>query len=1117
VEPWRETSYAEAVLTCPSCGVESPATFRFCPACAAPLGTEAPAAREERKVVTVLFADLVGFTSRSEQLDPEDVRAVLAPYHAHLREELERYGGTVEKFIGDAVMAVFGAPVAHEDDPERAVRAALAIRSWVADERPGLQVRIGVNTGETIVNLASRPAEGEGMVAGDVVNTAARLQSAAPIDGILVGAQTYAATKHAIEYEEAPPIAAKGKAEPVSVWAVREARSRFGVDVSQATRTPLVGRDGDMRVLVEALARVRRERSPQLVTLVGVPGIGKSRLVYELFEDVERDPELITWRQGRCLPYGDGVSFWALGEVVKAQAGILETDTTEQARAKVHAAVISSISDQPEWVESHLGPLAGLGSEHELAGDRRSEAFAAWRQFLEALAEQRPLVLVLEDLQWADDGLLDFVDHLVDWAGEVPLLVVATARPELLARRPGWGGGKANAATMSLSALSDSQTAQLVHALLDTAVMPAEAQEAVLARAEGNPLYAEEFARLLRERGAVGETAMPESVQGIIAARLDLLRPEAKALVQSASVLGKVFWLGAVAQIAGRERWQLEEELHDLERRELVRRDRRGSVEGEVEYSFRHLLVRDVAYGQIPRAERADRHKAAAAWIESLGRADDHAEMLAHHYVSALELSRAAGRDDDGLADAARGALRAAGDRARVLNAFATAAEHYAQAVALWPLDDEDRPLVLLAYGSVLQVLADDRADAVLSGACDAFIALGDLDRAARACSELSTFCWDRGQRGRADELVRRSLELVADRPPSAEKLAVLNRAGVRAMLAADIETAVRLGNEAFSMAGRLGLDDERITALSTLGAAFASAGDDRGMSDLSDALELALARNSPEAARLSNNLGYYLLVAADVRRNNELRAESLRLATRFGVGRIVRFHRGVRIEGEHLVGLRDDCVQHADEFIAECEEGSTHYLESLARVRRADVRLARGDTAGADEDAAVALELVREVKDPQLFQNVLVFNVRLAAELGRLDAARALADELLATVGAGANLFALVSLVWVADGVGVAEELRDRLETLEPATSLWLKAGREILDGELERAAETFAEIGSVPDEAEARLRAGLRLHAQGRTDEGEAQLERARAFYRSVGALRLLAQAEQPLADSA
>ena len=365
---------------CPVCGQENPAAARFCNACGAALTSEP--AREERKVVSVLFADLVGFTSRAEALDPEDVRALLAPYWERLRGELEQRGGTVEKFIGDAVMALFGAPVAHEDDPERAVRAALAIRDW-ASEEDDLQVRIAVNTGEALVLLGARPGDGEGMAAGDVVNTAARLQAAAPVNGILVGETTYRATRETIEYAEHEPVAAKGKAEPIPVWEALEARSRFGSDVEQRTLLPLVG----------------------------VPGIGKSRLVAELFASLRAGTELMYWRQGRSLPYGDGVSFWALVEMVKAQAGIRENDPEADAEAKLLASIEALVSaDEREWVVEHLLPLLGLGGE----APRYGESFPAWRRYFERLAEQRPLILVFEDLHWADDGLLDFVDHLVE-------------------------------------------------------------------------------------------------------------------------------------------------------------------------------------------------------------------------------------------------------------------------------------------------------------------------------------------------------------------------------------------------------------------------------------------------------------------------------------------------------------------------------------------------------------------------------------------------------------------------------------------------------------------------------------------------------------------------------
>ncbi len=346
--------------SCPSCGFENAGTAKFCSECGASLVAVAVApAREERKVVTVVFADLVGSTARAERLDPEDVRAILAPYHDRLRVELERRGGTVEKFIGDAVVGVFGAPVAHEDDPERAVRAALAIQEAIAernesDEALGLEVRIGVNTGEALVSVDARPELGEAMVAGDVMNTAARLQSAAAPGGVLVSEATYRSTSRAIEYSEADPVTAKGKAEPIPVWAAVAPRSRFGVDVFQTGRAALVGRERELDMLVDALARTRAASEPQLVTLVGVPGIGKSRLVSELARIADEDDEIILWRQGRSLAYGEGVAFWALGEIVKAQVGILESDTAADAATKLATAVEDLV---PE-AEAALGGAA---------------------------------------------------------------------------------------------------------------------------------------------------------------------------------------------------------------------------------------------------------------------------------------------------------------------------------------------------------------------------------------------------------------------------------------------------------------------------------------------------------------------------------------------------------------------------------------------------------------------------------------------------------------------------------------------------------------------------------------------------------------------------------------
>ncbi len=1093
------------MVTCNKCGREAAPDASFCAGCGAPLTSAA--AREERKVVTVLFADLVGSTSRAEGLDPEDVRAILSPFYARLRSELERFGGTVEKFIGDAVMAVFGAPVAHEDDPERAVRAALAIRDWVLEEQE-LQVRIAVHTGEALVALGARPAEGEGMVAGDVVNTAARLQGAAPVNGILVGEQTFRATERAIEYREHEPVQAKGKAEPIPVWEAVQARSRFGVDLAAASSTPLVGRTQEVELLVAALARAREEREPQLVTLVGVPGIGKSRLLGELFAAIEQGSVLTTWRQGRSLSYGEGVSYWALGEMVKAQTGILDTDTREDAGSKLREAAGRLLPDETEarWVESHLRPLVGMAAD-DLSGDRRGEAFAAWRRFFEALAEERPLVLVFEDLHWADDGLLDFVDHLVDWLTDVPVLVVASARPELLARRPAWGGGKANATTVSLSPLSDEETARLVHALLEQSVLPADVQSALLERAGGNPLYAEEFVRMVAERG-YGHIELPESVQGIIAARLDGLDPEDKGLLQDAAVVGKVFWSGALAAIGGREPFAVEERLHALERRELVRRERRSSVAGESEYAFRHVLVRDVAYGAIPRAARAERHRAAAEWIESLGRPEDHADLLAHHYLSALELARAAGTDAGILKEAAAAALVSAGDRASSLNAFASAARFYDEALALG-VDEQERPRILFRLGAALHLAGDERRIEILEQARDVLVAAGDPETAAEASLLLAEAWWFRGQRDHARQYLAGAQELVSERGASPAAARVFAQVARHSMLAGEDEEAIRAARRALALADDFDLVEPRLLALNVLGTTRVHGGDRGGIADLERALEVALAANSPEAARVYNNLGAVLYAQGELRRAAELWREGKDVAERLGNATVGRYLSGVAVWADYDSGDWEAALRVANAFIAECDAGSPHYLHGDVLAIRSRILLACDDVEGALAAAIRAVELGREAKDPQALRSPLGSQLRVALDLGRTADARLIAHELLSLDGHQ------VGLALAADAL----ELHDEVATLiasQPDTP-WTRAAGSILAGDLEQAADLLGEIGDGPGEAEVRLRAAAALVAAGRRAEADAQLAKALAFYRSVGATRHTREGEALLAATA
>ena len=1126
-----------ALLTvCQACGDDLSVEARFCPACGAAAGTDVPLSGEERKVVTILFADLVDSTAHGERLDPEDVRAILSPYFALLRSELERFGGTVEKFIGDAVMALFGAPLAHEDDPERAVRAALAIRDGIAElNEPttglDLHLRIAVNTGEAVVTLGAQPGEGEGMAAGDVVNTCSRLQAAAPVDGILVGEATYRATADAIEYRPARPVQAKGKTEEVPVWepiAVRRGEERL------TRQAPLVGRRHELNLLLEGVVRARRERTPQFVSVVGVPGIGKSRLVRELLAALEAEPQPATLRLGRCVPYGENVTFTAVAEMVKAQAGILTTDNRRGAEAKLHTAVALAVSDgaEAEWVESHLRPLAGLAGAGRLRGDRRDEAFAAWRRFFESLAEEHALVLVFEDLHWADEGLLDFVDHLVDWASEVPLLVLCTGRPELHERRPGWGGGKPNATTISLTPLSNEETAQLVAALLEQgSVLPAEVQGPLLAQAGGNPLYAEEYTRMLVDRGflwrngggwqlATDDLPLPESVQGIIAARLDALPAGEKLLLQSAAVVGKSFWLGALTTIAGMPRSLVEERLHALERKEFVRRDRHSSVAGEVEHAFRHVLVRDVAYAQIPRVRRAKAHRAAAEWLESLAAdREEQAELLAHHYLSALEFARAAGHPADELMERTRIALRAAGDRALTLNSYSAATRLYGKALELWPHEDPARPQLLFCYGKALGRARQEGAD-VLAEARDGLLAAGDRETAAEADVMLGELTLMQGDRDHASEHFLGAVALLENAPPSRSKAYVLSNLSRYLMIADENEQAIRVGFDAMQMADELGLEEMRAHALNNIGVARVEMGDPGGIVDLEQSLAIAVQINSPESVRSYLNLSSTIASLGDLQRAFGLSAKGRRAAERFGDVGGIRWFSAERIYEHYWTGRWDETVTLADQLITEVAGGQPHRMEFDALLGRTWVRLGRGEIDGAADDSARFLEFARETaKDPQSVFPAIALRARVLVSAGQEEEAAGLVTELLddwTETGGMLASFWTADLAFVLSALGRGDELAETAAAAKMPTR-WLEAAKAYAGGEFERAADLYCEIGTLPDEAFARLRAAEALVALGRRSEADLQLRRALAFYRRIAATAYVREGEALLLASA
>jgi class 3 adenylate cyclase/predicted ATPase len=1084
-------------MLCPNCGQENPAGARFCFSCGRPFEEEA--AREERKVVTVLFADLVGFTSRAEQMDPEDVRALLAPYHQRLRTELERFGGTVEKFIGDAVVALFGAPVAHEDDPERAVRAALAIRDWVREDEEDIQLRIAVNTGEALIALGARPEAGEGMASGDVVNTTARLQSAAPVNGILVGETTWRATRDRIDYTKHDPVTAKGKSEPISVWEAVEAKSRLGMDLEQRVLTPLVGRERELGVVFDAFDRAVRDREPQLVTLVGVPGIGKSRLVAELFQRIDRMPEMIWWRQGRALPYGSGVSFWAIGEIVKAQAGINENDTAETVADRVRESVAEAVDDQGEqdWVLGHLEPLLGLSDE---AAPDRQEAFAAWRRYLEGIAERQPLVLVFEDLHWADEGLLDFVDHLSEWASGVPLLILATARPELLDRRPNWGGGKLNATTLALAPLDDVSAARVISAVLEQGLLPAETQAALLEQAGGNPLYAEQFARLFLERGDVG---VPENVQGIIAARLDALPDVEKQLLQDAAVLGKVFWSGGVAGEDGAAA------LHALERKGFIRRERRSAVAGETEYAFRHVLVREVSYGQIPRAARAEKHVAAVRWIESLGRPDDHAELVAHHYSSTFELLDATGSAPSAeLARQARTAFRRAGDRANSLNAFGPAADNYRAAFALWPVDDREHAAVQSGLARAEYLSGRDDGTS-LTAAAEALLEVDPADAAA-AFALASEAARHRNDREETDRLLERALEIAGPLPPSEAKAWILSRASSHAMLGARSELAEDLAGQALELATALELPEVRAHALNTLGSV--RMGTTESIALLQQSVELAEQLNSAEQCRGHHNLGVSAYIFGDVPMALAQLQLAMSTAERFGLAPVKRFTRGQVPGYLFRLGRWDEALELANTVIAEADSGDS------VRLMRGWLLALSGNYEQALADADVALETARRMRDPQGMYPALAVGAFVRSEAGDREAATALLTELAEkwaereiAYGAPADMV----IVWL-ECLG-ADVWKRKYDTEDAVPTAWLRGARALADGDYGRALEVYESTGAVVDVAAAQLYAARRLVEAGRQTEAELYLQPALSFYRSVGAPHRVTQGEALLAASA
>jgi class 3 adenylate cyclase/tetratricopeptide (TPR) repeat protein len=708
---------------CPACGAQNQPGAKFCSECGTRLvadagdgrgspSTSAPvlathaapaASTTERRLVSVLFVDLVGFTSLAAARDSEAVRDLLSRYFETAREIVERYGGTIEKFIGDAVMAVWGTPVAQENDAELAVRTALdlleAVRSLDsgADGR-GLEARAGVLTGEAAVTIG---ATGQGMVAGDLVNTASRLQSVAPPGVVLVGEATQRAVARSIVFEPAGEQLLKGKAAPVPAWrAVRVVAKRGGAGRSEGLEAPFVGRDDELRLLKDFFHATSRERRARLLSVTGQAGIGKSRLAWEFLKYVDGVLETIYWHEGRSPAFGEGVTFWALGEMVRRRAGLVEGADEATTREGIAATLVQFVPDEAErrQIEPALLVLLGFG---DAGGQSRDELFAAWRTFFERIATDHPAVLVFEDLQWADPGLLDFIDHLLEWATSSPIFVITLARPELLERRPDWGAGRRNFVALSLEPLTEQAMRQLLLGLVSG--LPDRAVRAILERAGGIPLYAVEIVRMLLAEGKLvatdgtyspagdlGDLAVPETLHALIAARLDALEPGDRALLQDGAVLGQTFALGALAAIRDEDPALLEARLRALVRREVLVLDTDPRSPERGQYGFAQALLRDVAYGTLARRDRRARHLAAARYFERLGD-DQTAGVLATHYLDAF-LASPEGEEADAVAAQARIALRAAAERAVALGSHEQAVAYLerARSVTTDPAEEAD-------------------------------------------------------------------------------------------------------------------------------------------------------------------------------------------------------------------------------------------------------------------------------------------------------------------------------------------------------------------------------------------------------------------------------------------
>jgi class 3 adenylate cyclase/tetratricopeptide (TPR) repeat protein len=948
---------AGSEIACRSCGAANPAANRFCGACGSALvGSAAAGPLEERKVVTMLFADLTASTELASRLDPEDLRAILGPFYDAMAAEIDRFGGTVEKFIGDAVVAAFGAPVAHEDDPERAVRCALAMHRRLAElnreisERAGgdLAMRIGVNTGEVIAHAIE-----EGIVTGEAVNIAARFQALAEPGRVLVGERTHRVARGAFSFTDLGEVTVKGVDRPLRVWRV-EGELAEPRSTSPALPAPFVGRASELELLAARFERTARDRTPTLVTIVGAPGIGKSRLAQELLGTLDDARARIV--RGRCLPYGDGLTYWPLAEILKADAGIRDSDPADTILRKAHARLdprfpgdegmgVAGVLLSSIGVEVPSDPLAGA----ELEAARRMVA-RAWQRYLGSMAAEGPLVALVEDLHWADPSLLALIEEVVHGA-DGPLLLLCTARPELFERHPAWGGDLPKGTRIVLSPLTAGEGVELIERLL-TGGAPAEVVGPILQRSEGNPFFAGELLRMMVEDGTLARrdgrwvlerelpSALPDTVQGVIASRIDLLPSEEKRAIQDASVVGRAFWEGALVRLGMPEVGPILDSLLD---KGLVVERPASAIEGERELAFNHVLTRDVAYAGIPRSRRARAHAEIGSWIEEVtsGRDEEFAEILAHHASLAGDAQRTA-----------RFAMLAGRRHLRVF-AAEQALEWYGRALsAIGEGDQASRARASLGRG-------------------------GALEQVGRFADALEAY---REARGRAEEASDAELEARA-LAAEAHVLWLLDR----------YDEGDELLPVALERARKVGLADVEARLLYTAGTiSFGRARFADALGFHERALEVARSNRDREGEALAHHglcETFFFLGPPQRALEHGTRADAL--LRELGQKPMVA-HNGYMISwAQGFLGRWDDALATVEASIAGCRDTGSRRDEAFALFNRVQILLMRGNVGGALEDAEAGIRIAQEL---DLRRGEIVGRNVLADVLGELWALEELA-----------------------------------------------------------------------------------------------------------------------------